>query len=308
MHRQAELGVSTLPSGHSAWHNGWSQDSDRPFHSARMTLPIRNARIRLPQGQLFWKEVGTGPTIIFLHGAWSDSGEWTPLLDRLGDRFHCIAPDLLGFGESERLGNYSIALETECLADYLDTLRISQVYLVGHSIGAWVAANYALQYAHQVSGLVLIDPEGVELDNHRYPWRRARGWVGSFPIWTLLLWLLRPLAWLLGKQAQWRSHHRTYQKLKRSPAACRLLFQRRWAELQAELLTERLPWLKQPLLVVQSPTASAAQQEMAQRYATAPQAYLQPTPAEISALADAICAMIAGETGERPDQPRDDLG
>ncbi|MGB3516965.1 MAG: hypothetical protein WBA43_10945, partial [Elainellaceae cyanobacterium] len=63
-----------------------------------------------------------------------------------------------------------------------------------------------------------------------------------------------------------------------------------------------------PLLVVQSPTASAAQQEMAQRYATAPQAYLQPTPAEISNLADAICAMIAGETGERPDQPRDDLG
>jgi pimeloyl-ACP methyl ester carboxylesterase len=260
-----------------------------------MTLPIRNARIRLPQGHLFWREVGTGPTLLFLHGTWSDSSEWMPLLQQLGDRVHCLAPDLLGFGESEgTAGHYSISLEAECLGDYLEALRLSDVYLVGHSLGAWVAATYALQADHRVRGLVLIDPEGVESEAGRYPWRRSRGW--KMRAFFHRLW--RPVAMALGRHAQWRSHHQQYRQYRRSPVACELLFQRRWAEVQEELLSDRVAWLKLPLLVIQQAGATVSQGQMAAVYAQAPEAHLQVSDgAELSDQADLILDFLTRVMG-----------
>lgn len=249
-----------------------------------MTLPIRNSRIQLPQGQLFWREVGVGPTIVFLHGAWSDSSQWVPLMEHLGDRFHCLAPDLLGFAESgQPTAHLSITLQAECLASYLDLLRIRQpVYIVGHSVGAWVAAQFALQDLNRVQGLVLIDPEGVTVEG-QYPWRRSRGWVGRMPWKAWLLWLWRPLAMATGQQERWRSLRQFQRRLQRSPAACTLLFQRRWEELNAELLSDRLPWLKCPLLSLQ--TANADPSNAASQYATAPEAqYKQLSSLESSDL------------------------
>jgi pimeloyl-ACP methyl ester carboxylesterase len=241
-----------------------------------MTLPIRNLRIRLPQGQLFWREVGAGPTVVFLHGAWGDGSQWVPLMNALSDRAHCLAPDLLGFGESEHHeGTYSIALETECLSDYLDTLRLREVYIVAHSVGAWVAANLALTDGHRVRGLVLINPEGVEVSGHRYPWRRSRWWVGRFPFFRWLLWAWRPFVWTLGQQTRWRSLRLYQRMLRQSPAACRLLFQRRWAELQAECLSDRTDWIKVPTRIIQTAEVSATQAAMNQTYASAPHAKLE---------------------------------
>jgi len=204
-------------------------------------------------------------------------------MDRLSDRVHCLAPDLLGFGESEQHDSAcSITLETEGLIDYFDTLRLQEVYLVGHSVGAWVAANLAIADGHRVKGLVLINPEGIEVSGHRYPWRRSRWWVGRFPIFRWLLWGWRPLAWALGKQTQWRSLRLYQRMLRQSPAGCRLLFQRRWAELQSEFLSDRIEWIKVPTQVIQTAEHSSIQAAMNQHYAAAPHATLT----ELGAIAD----------------------
>ncbi|NJN85784.1 MAG: alpha/beta fold hydrolase [Leptolyngbyaceae cyanobacterium SL_7_1] len=97
-----------------------------------MVLPVRNARIRLSQGQLFSREVGHGRAIVFLHGSWSDGSEWLPVMEQLADQFHCLAPDLLGCGESDRLTlNYSVDSQVESLADYLEALKLRDLLLVG---------------------------------------------------------------------------------------------------------------------------------------------------------------------------------
>jgi pimeloyl-ACP methyl ester carboxylesterase len=53
---------------------------------------------------VFYREAGPqdAPTILLLHGFPSSSRMWQPLLDRLADRFHLVAPDYPGFGHSDR--------------------------------------------------------------------------------------------------------------------------------------------------------------------------------------------------------------
>jgi haloalkane dehalogenase len=91
-------------------------------------IPLRNSRIKLSQGQIFWHEVGQGTAIVFLHGSTDDSSQWLSVIEHLSEDYHCFAPDLLGFGESERPNvHYSIDLEVECLADLLEALRQREV-------------------------------------------------------------------------------------------------------------------------------------------------------------------------------------
>jgi pimeloyl-ACP methyl ester carboxylesterase len=218
----------------------------------RMPLPIRNLRMRLSQGHLFWREVGQGKALIFLHGAWEDGNQWLPVMELLSQRYHCIAPDLLGFGESERPKlHYSIALEAECLSELLDTLKLRQVYLIGESVGAWIATSYALRLPEQVKGLVLLSPEGIpDARTDRWRWQR---WLTRQP--PILYWLLRsllPLSRLFKQAAGIEKLLQLRRQLCRSPIACKLLFRRRQSEIQAELLhPERLQWLKLPILLLQ---------------------------------------------------------
>ncbi|MBW4651388.1 MAG: alpha/beta hydrolase [Kastovskya adunca ATA6-11-RM4] len=227
-----------------------------------MDLPLRNSRIKLSQGQIFWREIGQGAVIVFLHGSWSESSQWLPVIEQLNQNYHCFAPDLLGFGESEQANtHYSIELEVECLAEYLEALQLDSIYLVGHSLGGWIAASYALKYAEQVRGLILLSPEGVQVEGHKRPKLGGRK--------SLTYWLLRslyPLAKLfrLHKPIQ-RALSRRQQR-QPSPIASQLLFKRRPAEITAELCTEHLQTLKIPTLILQGEQDTAFAIAQSQTY------------------------------------------
>lgn len=245
------------------------------FDSFRMTCLIRNARIRLTQGQLFSREAGHGTALVFLHGSWADGDQWLPVVESLSEDYHCIVPDLLGFGDSDRpTAHQSIELQVESLAEYLELLKLRQVYLIGHSVGGWIAASYALHYPNQVKGLVLIGAEGVQLDASPNRWLLAR-WLTSRP--PILFWLLRLLRLMGWRQFTERSLQ-LRQQLRRSPTACQLLFQRRKSEIQAELLHDRLSWLKLPILIVQGEQDNAIAASLNRVYATAPDATLAHIP------------------------------
>lgn len=236
-----------------------------------MSLPIRNSRIKLTQGQIFWREVGIGVPIVFLHGSWSDSSEWTAVIESLGHTYQCLAPDLLGFGDSDRPNiHYSIEGQVETLAEFLDAVNLRTVYLVGHSIGGWLAASYALRYPERVKGLVLLGAEGVKPTGMGDRWTAARLLAAHPP---LVFWFLRlffPIARLLGKDVWVTRWLALRQQFRRSPAACQLLFRRRQAEIQSELLHDRLSWLKVPVFVLQGEFDRSINTLLNQTYATAP--------------------------------------
>ncbi len=264
-----------------------------------MILTLRNSRIKLSHGQIFWREIGQGRAIVFLHGAWTDSGEWLPIIQPLGEQFHCFAPDLLGFGDSEQPNShYSIQLEVECLAEYFDALKIRQVCLVGHGLGAWVAVSYAISHPDHVDGLVLIAPEGVQPDDYPNPWQMGRWLIARPPLLVWALQLVYPLMRLLGLGDEIQKLLTLRRQLRRSPVATELLCQRRWTEIRAELVEERLPWLKLPTLVMVSPSDQPSQLAMAQTYAQLlPNGKLEcpdsPDPALLATMPTAIAEQIS---------------
>lgn len=233
-----------------------------------MTMQLRHSRIRLTQGRIFWHEVGQGPALIFLHGSWTDSSQWLSVIERLGQDHHCCAIDLLGFGESEGDStHYSIELESECLAEYLEALRLQPVYLICHSIGAWIGVNYALKFLDRVQGLVLLAPEGVEVPGLTKRWWKESWLMGHPPIGYWLMRSLLPVAKLFKKHKAIEENLKLRQKLLLSSTACQLLFGRRKSEIQAELLNERLSWLTLPVLLLQADRDDSEIAQLSQTYA-----------------------------------------
>ncbi len=236
--------------------------------------------MKLSSGQIFWRETGVGTTLVFLHGSWNESSQWLPVIEQLSSTYHCLAPDLLGCGESDRPSTpYSIELEVETLAELLETLRLRQVYLVGHSLGAWVASSYALKYMEQVQGLILMHPEGLQIEGGGNRWFWPKLLLGKPPF---LLWGLRslyPLARVFGQHHRIQRAIQTRQQLRQFPTACQLLFQRRWAAIKAEFLQERLNWLKLPVLLLQTADETDVSLRLTQTYARlATNAYLRQIP------------------------------
>lgn len=194
---------------------------------------------------MFWHEAGQGPTMVFLHGTWCDGRQWLPLVPQLSRHYHCLAPDLPGWGESTLEAPGSVALVAESLAHWLTALRLPQVYLVAHSVGAWVALHYALRYPHQVRGIVVIDPEGLQPPALAGRWRRDR--------WLSQAWLPLDVLDRVGlsrRPGPWKHLLDHRRRLQHYPMARRLLFQRRWREVNAEQLDAQLPALAVPTLVL----------------------------------------------------------
>ncbi len=99
-------------------------------------------------------EKGQGETILFLHGNMSSSVHMESLMDKLSSTYHCIAPDLRGFGESSYNNRYDTfhELADDVLA-FLDSLNISSVYAVGWSAGFAVALSLAIKRPSLVKGI-----------------------------------------------------------------------------------------------------------------------------------------------------------
>jgi pimeloyl-ACP methyl ester carboxylesterase len=98
------------------------------------------------------------PAALLLHGLGDEADTWRCLIEPLSQRWRVIAPDLPGFGRSEKPQRaYTLDFLRSCLFELLEVLSIRQVFLVGHSLGAMLAHGMALDQPELVSGLVLLD-------------------------------------------------------------------------------------------------------------------------------------------------------
>jgi pimeloyl-ACP methyl ester carboxylesterase len=108
--------------------------------------------------RLHYLVAGAGAPVILLHGYAQNSHMWRPLIAELAKTHLVIAPDLRGFGASDKPeGGYekkSMAADIHALAV---TLGLRNVGIAGHDIGLMVAYAYAAQYPADVSRIVLMD-------------------------------------------------------------------------------------------------------------------------------------------------------
>ena len=127
--------------------------------------------IRLPARGLtarFLKE-GKGEPLVYLHGAIASKG-WSPFLDLLAQEYTVYAPLQPGFEEVEGLETLNDIVDLALYYfDLLDALKLEQVNVVGHFLGAMVATEMAALCPHYISKLALASPAGFWLEDTQIP-------------------------------------------------------------------------------------------------------------------------------------------
>ncbi|MCB2378449.1 alpha/beta hydrolase [Hymenobacter sp. BT635] len=105
-------------------------------------------------------EAGRGPlTFVFLH-YWAGSGrEWQLVMDELAPDFHCLAPDLRGFGRAPAPeSGYLVEHYAADVLAFIERRGLSNYVLVGHSMGAKTSMWVASEQPVGLRGLVLLAP------------------------------------------------------------------------------------------------------------------------------------------------------
>jgi pimeloyl-ACP methyl ester carboxylesterase len=133
-----------------------------------------------------YRQGGSGPVIVLIHGITSSSDTWTRVMPYLTRRFTVIAPDLIGHGESAKpKGDYSLGAHACNIRDLLLTLGHDRASIVGHSLGGGIAMQFSYQFPERCERLVLVDSGGLGRDVS--PLLRAATLPGSELILPLLV-------------------------------------------------------------------------------------------------------------------------
>jgi 3-oxoadipate enol-lactonase len=133
----------------------------------------------LSQVPLVLREVGLGPPVLFLHGAYMDHTVWDPVLPGVSERFHAMAPDLRGHGGTTAPANstFSFSEFEEDLIGLLDRGGHARAHVVGFSAGAFLALSLGIHRPDRVRSLALISGAahaGPQMRNVTEEWRRVR--------------------------------------------------------------------------------------------------------------------------------------
>ena len=103
--------------------------------------------------------------ILFIHGLGSSSIVWRDIPQALSEQFHTICVDLIGFGGSDKpVLNYTISYFSQFVKSFLRQIGINdldKITIIGHSLGGYIAAEYAIENKEQIEKLVLIDSSGM---------------------------------------------------------------------------------------------------------------------------------------------------
>jgi pimeloyl-ACP methyl ester carboxylesterase len=121
--------------------------------------------IDIDGARVAYAAAGSGETVLLLHSSAGSSAQWRTLTETLQARWRVLAPDLYGYGQTDRrpgLGSPGLAAEI-ALADAVLAQRAGPIHLVGHSYGAAVALRFAVDRPRRLLSLTLIEPVAFHL-------------------------------------------------------------------------------------------------------------------------------------------------
>ncbi|HEX9718700.1 MAG TPA: acetoin dehydrogenase dihydrolipoyllysine-residue acetyltransferase subunit [Ramlibacter sp.] len=134
-----------------------SEGEDAEAAPAYQFADVDGLRIRYAR-----KGAGSGVPVLFIHGFGGDLDNWLFNLDAVGEKSPVIALDLPGHGQSTvRLPGTGIGALAGFVARFMDVLGVEQAHLVGHSMGAAIAAQMALDHPRRVASVALIAAAGL---------------------------------------------------------------------------------------------------------------------------------------------------
>ena len=128
-----------------------------------MEQPVFYRTVKLDGVSIFYREAGPkdAPTILFLHGLPSSSRMFQPLLTRLADSYHLVAPDYPGFGHSDwpdpKEFPYTFDHIAVVMEDFAQALGLSRYTLYMQDYGGPVGFRMVLAHPEQAQALIVQD-------------------------------------------------------------------------------------------------------------------------------------------------------
>lgn len=103
------------------------------------------------------------PAMLFIHGLGTDHKCWNRMFDQFSPNYRCIALDLPGYGNSSKEQfDFGISFFAESIHLFLNSLKLENVTVTGHSMGGQIAMRFALNYPDRCAKLLLLAPAGIE--------------------------------------------------------------------------------------------------------------------------------------------------
>lgn len=163
------------------------------FSRGKRCVEIGSARVA-------YVDEGNGPAVVLIHGCPFSSFVWREVIARLRGDYRCIAPDLLGLGDTDAPpdADTSVRAQARMIVALLDVLGLEKVHVIGHDQGGAIAEVLAADHPERVGALVLCNaeaydnwPSAEELPFLRLTQLPAVGraalWLLSFPAVTRLV-------------------------------------------------------------------------------------------------------------------------
>lgn len=107
--------------------------------------------------KLNYKQYGQGPPLIILHGLLGSLDNWHTLAKKFGEAYTVYTIDQRNHGRSPHSEDLSYPLMADDLYEFMQDHQITSACLIGHSMGAKTAMQFAIHYPHMAQQLVLVD-------------------------------------------------------------------------------------------------------------------------------------------------------
>jgi len=138
--------------------------------------PYERQRIAVLDSEMAYVETGSGDPIVFLHGNPTSSYLWRNVIPHLEGLGRCLAPDLIGMGQSGKnpAGSYRFADHSRYIDAFLEALEVKNAVLVVHDWGGALGFHWAARNPSKVRAIAYMETIVAPVTWQRWP-ERARG-------------------------------------------------------------------------------------------------------------------------------------
>lgn len=128
-----------------------------PFSEKKKFMPVGDASVA-------YYEEGDGAPVLLLHGCPFSSFIWRKVISLLSPHHRCLAPDLLGLGDTEtpKDADWSLRAQARMIVGFLDAIDIKMAHVVGHDHGGAIAQLLAAEHPRRIDRLILSNAEAYD--------------------------------------------------------------------------------------------------------------------------------------------------
>jgi pimeloyl-ACP methyl ester carboxylesterase len=144
----------------------WVADRQTRFHLWRAGVKseyVEAGGYRLHYFEALPPHGSAGTPLVLVHGLGARAEEWAAMIPALAAQgFHVYAPDLLGYGRSPQPDvDYSIPLEEQTVAQFMQAVHVPRADVGGWSMGGWIVMKLAVDHPEMVDRLMVYDSAGI---------------------------------------------------------------------------------------------------------------------------------------------------